>query len=314
MKNFNLWLKITEIKNMLKNTIEELKNRKNLKESVSNELEGWNDSFNLLFNTSDINWVNIAMMTGSSIFDRRSEAFATVLGETFTDAYMCMSQGINPMTRGVEKGIKDASMGTCPETRKEFLKILSRPDEEKMRWFFSVIKNTLIKRTETYLTRSKIIKSKKGERRKQRRVDYDEYIRSNKIGGGSEKIPRGTVLGSGDVMSTDDETRTLSDQGEEATTLMTVIRNKLNSMKSELYTNDTKIDNALRMLDMIANKEIEELGQNIITKQLGISLATSARVLELIRLATEEARKELGLTSGMRYTGMRYRKSGKGRE
>lgn len=300
--NFSLWFQMTELSDIWTEAIQELKFKSKLNESLSAELGHWNSAFDALFKTSGINWVNLAMSAGGgSVFNRRSEAFATVMSETLTDAYMCMSQGTNPMTRAVEKG-EDSGVNECPATRKAFLELQDKPDEDKQRWFTTVIARGLRRRSETYSQRSKVIRGKK------RGLEYDTYIKSGtRSNRGDDDIGRerdvtgGNVVGSGSLMDTgeEDDVRTLGDTSGEATTLMNAIRDRIQGMGGRA---DSKIPGfALRMLDMLAAGEISSISLRDAMDKLEIPNSTAGRVLDLIRKATEEAKADLGLLPGMSF-------------
>jgi hypothetical protein len=299
--NFNLWFQIVELRDVWTEAISELKFKNKLNESLSSELGHWNSAFDSLFKTSGVNWVNLAMSasSGGSVFKRDTEAFATVLGEALTDAYMCMTQG-KFLGRKAEKGI-EADPNECGATRQAFLGILDKSPEDKGRWFTSVIVTALRRRSEGYSQRSKVVKGKN------RGMEYDTYIKTGTRSAGEDDIGRdrdvtkGTVVGSGSIMDTgdDDEVRTLGDESGEATTLMNAIKNQIRSMAGR--ADDQKTVQALRLLDMISGEELSSLNWQDVQDKLGVGGSTAGRIIDLIRTATEKARKDLGLLSGLRF-------------
>jgi hypothetical protein len=300
MRDFSIWFQVVELRDIWKEAILELKFKRKLNESLGDELSHWNSEFDKIFKTRGIPWINIAMSAGSaSVFKRGSEAFATVMGEALTDAYMCMTQG-KFLGRKAEKGI-DAAPNECGATQQAFEGILEKPDEEKGRWFASVVDSALRRRSEGYSQRSKLIRGKNRE------MDYNTYIQTGTRSAGDNDIGRerdvtkGTVVGSGSLMDTgeDDDVRTLGDESGEATTLMNAIKDQIRSMAGR--ADDQKTAQALRILDMISAEELASLNWKDVQDKLGIAGSTSGRIIELIRVATDAAKQDLGILSGMRF-------------
>lgn len=364
MMNFNLWFQIVELRDIWKESIIQLKKLNESKSTLNDELQHWNSAFNSLFNTSNINWVNLAMSAGNaSMYGRNTEAFATVLGETLTDVYMCMSQGTNPVTRSGEKNVlrvgnnikivKSSSApagtvgiikkikrindvenievstengenfnltsppdvyenisGSCKATRDAFVKILEKSEEDKTRWFTTVIAQNLTRRSEAYMQRSKVLRGRR------KGIEYDTFIKTgtrNEIDDevpGRPKATTGTVVGSGNILDTDDEDelRTLGDAGGVATTLMNRIKEIIRSTANR--PDDQKPNQALRILDMISGAELSSLNIPDVRTKLNLANGPAERVVKLIRTATDQARKDLGL-AGMRYK--REKRPGAGR-
>lgn len=308
MNNFSLWFQITELYDIWKGCIAALKckNASKINESnydLNRELEYWNHSFDELFQTSGVKWVNLALSAGvrhGYTLDRDSEHYATAMGETLTDLYMCFSTGTNPMTRKVERGIDDQSINSCPSARRDFLTVM-QPDktqDDKMRLFTKSVATRLENRSQAIAARSKPIRGS----RSSQSVDYDDYISKTSdpalIKKG--KTDSGTVLGSGRVLQGDDdiENNTIGDEG---TTFMNLVKEKIRAMKGR--QDDKKPEAAISVLDslfaqMQQTGETPELSQNYVGETLGVPPASAARILRMIRVASEQAKEELGLLSG----------------